>query len=76
MNYTGEAAVPFRCRIGSRSMNAVAVEYFDERKGFWRLGYLEKTDRTWAWVRAVGGRTMRIPVAQTREVEQTKKAAN
>ena len=25
-------------------MNAVAVEYFDERKGFWRLGYLEKTD--------------------------------
>jgi hypothetical protein len=45
-------------------MNAVAVEYFDERKGFWRLGYLEKTDNTWAWVRPVVSRTVRIPVAQ------------
>lgn len=56
-------------------MNATAVEYFDERKGFWRLGYLEKTDRAWAWVRTVVGRRVRIPVAQTREVEQ-KKVAN
>lgn len=57
-------------------MNAVAVEYFDEHKGFWRLGYLEKTDRTWAWVRTVVGRTMRIPVAQTREPQPTKPSAN
>ena len=57
-------------------MNAVAVEYFDEHRGFWRLRYLEKTDRRWAWVRTVAGRTMRIPVAQTRELELTKKAAN
>ncbi len=54
-------------------MNTMAVEYFDERKGFWRLGYLEKTDRTWAWVRTVIGRKVRIPVSQTRELE-TKKA--
>jgi hypothetical protein len=57
-------------------MNAVAVQYFDERKGFWRVGYLEKTDRTWAWVRPMVGRTVRIPVSQTREVEQAKKSAN
>jgi hypothetical protein len=57
-------------------MNTVTVEYFDERKGFWRLGYLEKTDRTWAWVRPVVGRTMRIPVGQTRELQQKKQSAN
>jgi hypothetical protein len=57
-------------------MNAVAVQYFDERKGFWRVGYLEKTDRTWAWVRPMVGRRVRIPVSQTREVEQAKKSAN
>lgn len=57
-------------------MNELAVEYFDEHKGFWRLGYLEKTDRTWAWVRAVGGRMVRIPVAQTRELQQTKQVSN
>jgi hypothetical protein len=56
-------------------MNAVAVQYFDDRKGFWRLGYLEKTDRTWAWVRTVVGRRVRVPVAQMREVEQAKKSA-
>ena len=32
-------------------MNAVAVQYFDERKGFWRVGYLEKSDRSEAHVR-------------------------
>lgn len=53
-------------------MNAVAVQYFDERKGFWRIGYLEKTDSTWAWVRTAVGRRVRVPVAQTREVEQGK----
>ncbi len=37
---------------GEDRMNTGAVEYFDERKGFWRLGYLEKTDRKWAWVRS------------------------
>jgi len=57
-------------------MSAVAVQYFDERRGFWRIGYLEKADRTWAWVRPVVGRTVRVPVAQTREVEQAKKSAN
>ena len=37
-------------------MNAVvAVNYFDESKGFWRFGYLEKADRKWAWVRPVVG---------------------
>ncbi|MGD0976283.1 MAG: hypothetical protein ABR866_19540 [Candidatus Korobacteraceae bacterium] len=55
-------------------MNAVAVQYFDERGGFWRVGYLEKSDRTWAWVRPVVGRTVRVPVAQTREVEPKKSA--
>jgi hypothetical protein len=57
-------------------MNAVAVEYFDEHKGFWRIGYLEKSDRSFAWVRTVVGRTVRIPVAQTREPQQTKQAAH
>jgi hypothetical protein len=57
-------------------MKAVAVEYFDEHKGFWRLGYLEKTDRTWAWVRPVVGRKVRLPVAQTRKVMQGKQATN
>jgi hypothetical protein len=47
-------------------MNAVTVQYFDESKGFWRVGYLEKADLKWAWVR--------IPVAQTREVEAKKSA--
>ena len=55
-------------------MNAVAVEYLDERKGFWRFGYLEKTDRRWAWVRTLTGRTMRVPVAQTRELEKKQPA--
>ena len=55
-------------------MNAVAVQYFDERKGFWRFGYLEKADRTWAWIRPVVGRTVRVPVGQTREIEQVKKS--
>jgi len=50
------------------------VQYFDEHKGFWRFGYLEKADRKWAWVRPVVGRTVRVPVAQTREVEQAKKS--
>lgn len=57
-------------------MSAVAVQYFDERKGFWRVGYLEKADRKWAWVRPVVGRTLRVPVNQTKGVEQAKKAAN
>ncbi len=58
-------------------MDAVTVQYFDERKGFWRVGYLEKTDRTWAWVRTVVGRTVRIPVTQTRELQEAgKEAAN
>jgi hypothetical protein len=57
-------------------MNVVAVQYFDEHKGFWMFGYLEKADRTWAWVRTVVGRRVRVPVAQTREVEQAKKSAN
>jgi hypothetical protein len=56
-------------------MNTVAVQYFDESKGFWRVGNLEKTDRKWAWVRPVVGRTVRVPVAQTREVEEAKKSA-
>jgi hypothetical protein len=63
-------------KLRGRTMNAVAVQYFDERGGFWRIGYLEKADRTWAWVRPVVGRTVRIPVTQTREVEQAKKSAN
>jgi len=54
-------------------MNAVAVQYFDESKGFWRVGYLEKADPKWAWVRPVVGRTVRVPVTQMREVEQAKK---
>jgi hypothetical protein len=55
-------------------MNAVvAVNYFDESKGFWRFGYLVKADRKWAWVRPVVGRTVRVPVAQMREVEEAKK---
>jgi len=29
-------------KLRSRTMNAVAVQYFDERGGFWRVGYLEK----------------------------------
>jgi hypothetical protein len=57
-------------------MNAVAVQYFDEHKGFWRVGYLEKSDAKWAWVRPVVGRTVRVPVAQTRAVEQAKKPVN
>jgi hypothetical protein len=77
MGYTVEDSSTFRrCRIRSGIMNAVAVQYFDERGGFWRVGYLEKSDRTWAWVRPVVGRTVRVPVAQTREVEQAKKSAN
>ena len=60
-------------KLRGRNMNAVAVNYFDERKGFWRVGYLEKADLKWAWVRPVIGRTVRVPVAQTREVEQAKK---
>lgn len=63
-------------KLQSRIMNAVAVQYFDERGGFWRVGYLEKADLKWAWVRPVIGRTVRVPVAQTREVEQAKKSAN
>jgi hypothetical protein len=62
--------------MGASVMNAVAVEYLDERKGFWRLGYLEKSDLTWAWVRTVAGRTMRIPVAQTRGLQPTKQPPN
>ena len=77
MGYTeGDSPTFRRCRIRSRIMSAVAVQYFDERRGFWRIGYLEKADRTWAWVRPVVGRTVRVPVAQTREVEQAKKSAN
>lgn len=57
-------------------METVTVEYFDERKGFWRLGYLEKTDRAWAWVRTVVGRKGRIPVAHTRELRQNKQTAS
>ncbi len=57
-------------------MNAVAVQYFDEHKGFWRVGYLEKADSKWAWVRPMVGRTVRVPVAQMREVEQQKKTTN
>jgi len=77
MGYTGGGSSEFRlCHIRSRIMNAVAVQYFDEHGGFWTFGYLEKADRTWAWVRPVVGRTVRVPVAQTREVEQAKKLAN
>ncbi len=57
-------------------MGVVTVQYFDERKGFWRVGYLEKTDRTWVWVRTMVGRTVRIPVTQTRELSQDRKATN
>jgi hypothetical protein len=57
-------------------MNAVAVQYFDERGGFWRVGYLEKADRKWSWVRPVIGRTVRVPVSQTREVAQAEKSAD
>jgi hypothetical protein len=57
-------------------MNAVAVQYFDDRRGFWRVGYLEKSDPKWAWVRPVVGRTVRVPVAQTRAIEQAKKSVN
>lgn len=49
-------------------MNTGAVEYFDERKGFWRVGYLEKIDQRWGWVRIVVGGTLRIPLAQMRKV--------
>ena len=59
-------------KLRGRTMNAVAVNYFDERKGFWRVGYLEKADLKWAWVRPVVGRTVRVPIAQTREVEAKK----
>ncbi len=52
-------------------MSSVVIEYFDERKGFWRVGYLEKANRTWAWVRPVIGRKVRVPVTQTREIHQT-----
>jgi hypothetical protein len=39
MGYTvGNSSTFRRCRIRSRIMNAVAVQYFDERKGFWRVG--------------------------------------
>ena len=61
-------------KLRGRTMNAVTVQYFDESKGFWRFGYLVKADRKWAWVRPVVGRTVRVPVAQTREVEQAKSA--
>jgi hypothetical protein len=57
-------------------MNAVDVQYFDDRKGFWRVGYLEKLDCKWAWVRTVAGQRVRVPVAQTREVERAKESAN
>jgi hypothetical protein len=57
-------------------MNAVDVQYFDERKGFWRVGYLEKVDRKWAWVRPLVGRRVRVPVTQTREVERAKESAS
>jgi hypothetical protein len=60
-------------KLREHTMNAVTVQYFDESKGFWRVGYLEKADFKWAWVRPVIGRTVRVPVAQTREVEQAKK---
>ena len=75
MGYTvGDSSTVRRCRIRSRIMNAVvAVNYFDESKGFWRFGYLVKADRKWAWVRPVVGRTVRVPVAQMREVEEAKK---
>ena len=72
MDYTGDSAAVRRCRIRSHRMNA--VQYFDERKEFWRVGYLEKADSRWAWVRTVVGRRVRVPVAQTREVEQAKSA--
>jgi hypothetical protein len=54
-------------------MDAV-VQYFDERKGFWRIGHLEKSDSRWAWVRTVVGRRVRVPIGQTKEVEQEKSA--
>ncbi len=57
-------------------MNAVAVQYFDERKGFWRVGYLERADCKWAWVRTVVGRTLRVPVDQTKSIEQATKSAD
>jgi len=78
MGYTvGDSSTFRRCRIRSLTMDAVvAVNYFDESKGFWRYGYLVKTDRKWAWVRPVVGRTVRVPVAQTREVEQAGKTAS
>ncbi len=57
-------------------MNAVAVEYFDERKGFWRIGYLEQTNNKWALVRTIVGRTVRIPIANTRELKQDKHSPN
>jgi hypothetical protein len=56
-------------------MNAVAVQYFDESKGFWRIGYLEKSDSRWAWVRTVVGRRLRVPVAQTKEIEKDERSA-
>jgi hypothetical protein len=51
MGYTVGGSSTFRrCRIRSHIMNAVvAVNYFDESKGFWRFGYLVKADRKWAW---------------------------
>ncbi len=57
-------------------MNAVAVQYFDERKGFWRIGYLERADCKWAWVRSVVGQVLRVPVNQTKEIGEAKKPAN
>ena len=43
MDYTGDSAAVRRCCIRSHRMNA--VQYFDERKEFWRVGYLEKADK-------------------------------
>jgi hypothetical protein len=36
-------------KLRGRTMDAVvAVNYFDESKGFWRFGYLVKADLKWA----------------------------
>ncbi len=59
-------------KLRGREMNAVAIQYFDERGGFWRVGYLEKADLKWARVHPMVGPAVRIPIAQTREVEQAK----
>jgi hypothetical protein len=53
-------------------MNAVAVQYFDQRGGFCGISYLEKADLKLALVPPVVGRTVRVPVAPDEGGEQAK----